>query len=123
MVRMNSANIAYQRGRIDLFRQYSQDAITVAEDKKLEYLELVTRIRRYENLLIQDRTGHTLDELQKERLRTADLHDDDHQERGFRAVRRGAEAEKRGGDPQRAGRGGSTDSPVGSLLQADQGYR
>jgi tetratricopeptide (TPR) repeat protein len=66
MVRMNSANIAYQRGRIDLFRQYSQDAITVAEDKKLEYLELVTRIRRYENLLIQDRTGHTLDELQKE---------------------------------------------------------
>src|SRR5271166_624807 len=64
--RGRSAMLARQLGRTDLFCQYSQQAITVAEANHLEHLELRTRVARYQTLLMQDLTDSTLDELAKD---------------------------------------------------------
>jgi hypothetical protein len=64
--RGRSAMLARQLGRTDLFRQYSQEAITVAKEHDLENLELRNRVARYQTLLMQDLTGRTLDELRDE---------------------------------------------------------
>lgn len=61
--RMQAASFAHMRGRTDLFRQYIQQAIDLAQAHDLERLELDARITRFTYLLISDLTGHILDEL------------------------------------------------------------
>ena len=61
--RSQAASVAYRAGRTDLFHQFSQEAITVAEEHGLQSLELGGRLARYQFLLMLDLSGRTLDEL------------------------------------------------------------
>src|SRR5271165_2780625 len=65
-VRAQSATMAQQRGRTDLFQRYFQEAIDLASEHNLQRLELSQRIFRFSCLLTSDLTGKTLDKLDAE---------------------------------------------------------